>query len=93
MGHGGRWAFGILGALAVVAVIVRLTFGPDLKGYRVPSGSMQPTVKTGDRTVVDRGHRVRAVNFWVAGRRRASALFGDLGGTLSPFPFAVFPSS
>jgi 2-polyprenyl-6-methoxyphenol hydroxylase-like FAD-dependent oxidoreductase len=44
------------------------------------------------RTVVDRGHRVRAVNFWVAGRRRASALFGDLGGTLSPFPFAlVFP--
>ena len=44
------------------------------------------------RTVVDRGHRVRAVNFWVAGKRRASAILGDLGATLSRFPFAlVFP--
>jgi len=44
------------------------------------------------RTVVDRGHRVRAVNFWVAGKRRASAMLGDLGAALSPFPFAVvFP--
>jgi 2-polyprenyl-6-methoxyphenol hydroxylase-like FAD-dependent oxidoreductase len=44
------------------------------------------------RSVVDRGHRVRAVNFWVAGKRRASAILGDLGAALSPFPFAlVFP--
>jgi 2-polyprenyl-6-methoxyphenol hydroxylase-like FAD-dependent oxidoreductase len=44
------------------------------------------------RTVVERGHRVQAVNFWVAGKRRASAVFGDLGATLSPFSFAlVFP--
>src|ERR1700678_3570050 len=44
------------------------------------------------RTVVDRGHRVPAVNFWVAGKRRASAIFGDLGATLSPFSFAlVYP--
>ena len=44
------------------------------------------------RSVVDRGHRVRAVNFWVAGKRRASALLGDLGAALSPYPFAlVFP--
>ena len=43
-------------------------------------------------TVVDRGHRVGALNLWVAGRRRASAIFGDLGAGLSPFPFAlVFP--
>ena len=43
-------------------------------------------------TVVDRGHRVRAVNLWVAGRRRASAIFGELGAGLSPYPFAlVFP--
>jgi 2-polyprenyl-6-methoxyphenol hydroxylase-like FAD-dependent oxidoreductase len=44
------------------------------------------------RTVVDRGHRVQAVNFWVAGKRRASAPLGDLGATLSPFSFAlVYP--
>lgn len=44
------------------------------------------------RTVVDRGHRVSALNLWVAGRRRARAVFGDLGRGLSPFPFAlVFP--
>jgi 2-polyprenyl-6-methoxyphenol hydroxylase-like FAD-dependent oxidoreductase len=44
------------------------------------------------RTVVERGHRVQAVNFWVAGKRRASAVFGDLGAGLSPFSFAlVFP--
>jgi 2-polyprenyl-6-methoxyphenol hydroxylase-like FAD-dependent oxidoreductase len=44
------------------------------------------------RTVIDRGHRVRAVNLWVAGKRRASAMLGDLGAALSPYPFAlVFP--
>jgi 2-polyprenyl-6-methoxyphenol hydroxylase-like FAD-dependent oxidoreductase len=44
------------------------------------------------RTVVDRGHRVQAVNVWVAGKRRASAVFGDLGAGLSPFSFAlVYP--
>jgi 2-polyprenyl-6-methoxyphenol hydroxylase-like FAD-dependent oxidoreductase len=44
------------------------------------------------RTVVDRGHRVQAVSFWAAGKRRASAVFGDLGAGLSPFSFAlVFP--
>jgi 2-polyprenyl-6-methoxyphenol hydroxylase-like FAD-dependent oxidoreductase len=45
------------------------------------------------RTVVERGHHVRAVNLWVAGKRRASAMLGDLGAALSPYPFAalVFP--
>ena len=44
------------------------------------------------RTVVDRGHRVQAVSFWAAGKRRASAVFGDLGAGLSPFSFAlVYP--
>jgi 2-polyprenyl-6-methoxyphenol hydroxylase-like FAD-dependent oxidoreductase len=41
------------------------------------------------RTVVDRGHRVQAVSFWAAGKRRASAPFGDLGAGLSPFSFAL----
>jgi 2-polyprenyl-6-methoxyphenol hydroxylase-like FAD-dependent oxidoreductase len=41
------------------------------------------------RTVVDRGHRVPAVSFWAAGKRRASAVFGDLGAGLSPFSFAL----
>ena len=39
------------------------------------------------QTVVDRGHRVSALNLWVAGKRRASAAFGDLGAGLSPYPF------
>jgi 2-polyprenyl-6-methoxyphenol hydroxylase-like FAD-dependent oxidoreductase len=44
------------------------------------------------RTVVERGHRVQAVNFWAAGKRRASANLGDLGAGLSPHAFAlVFP--
>jgi 2-polyprenyl-6-methoxyphenol hydroxylase-like FAD-dependent oxidoreductase len=44
------------------------------------------------RTVVGRGHRVRAVNFWVGGKRRAGAILGDLGAGLSPYPFALmFP--
>ena len=44
------------------------------------------------RTVVDRGQRVPAVSFWAAGKRRASAVFGDLGAGLSPFSFAlVYP--
>jgi 2-polyprenyl-6-methoxyphenol hydroxylase-like FAD-dependent oxidoreductase len=44
------------------------------------------------RTVVDRGHRVPAANFWAAGKKRASAVFSDLGAGLSPYPFVlVFP--
>jgi 2-polyprenyl-6-methoxyphenol hydroxylase-like FAD-dependent oxidoreductase len=43
-------------------------------------------------TVVDGGRRLDAVNFWVAGRRVARAVFGALGTGLSPFPFAlIFP--
>ena len=42
--------------------------------------------------LVERGHRVPALNLWVAGRQVAHAPFGDLGRGLSPFPFAlVFP--
>jgi 2-polyprenyl-6-methoxyphenol hydroxylase-like FAD-dependent oxidoreductase len=39
--------------------------------------------------VVDRGVRIVAVNFWVAARRVARAVFGDGGVGLSPFPHAV----
>jgi 2-polyprenyl-6-methoxyphenol hydroxylase-like FAD-dependent oxidoreductase len=42
--------------------------------------------------VVERGRRVRAFNLWVSGKRRARAVFGDLGEGLSPFPYAlVYP--
>ncbi len=42
--------------------------------------------------VIEHGVRVRAVNLWVQGRRKAHAAFGSLGEGLSPFPFAViFP--
>jgi len=43
-------------------------------------------------TVVDGGRRMDAVNFWVAGRRVARAVFGAMGAGLSPFPYAlIFP--
>lgn len=42
--------------------------------------------------IVDRSHRVQAVNLWVTGRKRTRAVFGDLGAGLSPFPYAlIFP--
>jgi 2-polyprenyl-6-methoxyphenol hydroxylase-like FAD-dependent oxidoreductase len=40
-------------------------------------------------TVVARGHRVQSVSLWVTGRKRARAVFGDLGAGLSPYPFAL----
>jgi 2-polyprenyl-6-methoxyphenol hydroxylase-like FAD-dependent oxidoreductase len=43
-------------------------------------------------TVVERGVRVIAVNFWVGAARVARAVFGDGGVGLSPFPYAIiFP--
>jgi len=43
-------------------------------------------------TVVERGVRVVAVNFWVGAARVARAVFGDGGVGLSPFPYAIiFP--
>jgi 2-polyprenyl-6-methoxyphenol hydroxylase-like FAD-dependent oxidoreductase len=43
-------------------------------------------------TLVDGGRRLEAVNFWVAGRRVARAVFGAMGAGLSPFPYAlIFP--
>jgi 2-polyprenyl-6-methoxyphenol hydroxylase-like FAD-dependent oxidoreductase len=41
---------------------------------------------------VERGRRVDAANLWVAGRKVARAVFGDLGEGLSPFPYPlIFP--
>src|SRR5262249_7971283 len=43
-------------------------------------------------TVIDRGVRVGAMNFWIGTARVARAAFGDGGVGLSPFPYAViFP--
>jgi 2-polyprenyl-6-methoxyphenol hydroxylase-like FAD-dependent oxidoreductase len=39
--------------------------------------------------VVDAGRKMAAVNLWVAGRRVARAVFGDMGKGLSPFPYAL----
>jgi 2-polyprenyl-6-methoxyphenol hydroxylase-like FAD-dependent oxidoreductase len=42
--------------------------------------------------LVDGGVRLDAVNFWVAGRRVARAVFGAMGTGLSAFPYAlIFP--
>jgi 2-polyprenyl-6-methoxyphenol hydroxylase-like FAD-dependent oxidoreductase len=42
--------------------------------------------------VVERGRKAGAANLWVAGKRVARAIFGDMGAGLSPFPYAlVFP--
>src|SRR6266576_3904081 len=42
--------------------------------------------------VVERGRKVNAANLWVAGRRVAHAVFGDMGVGLSPYPYPlIFP--
>src|SRR5580704_14678406 len=42
--------------------------------------------------VIERGWRTMAVNLWVAGKKKAHAVFGDMGAGLSPFPYALtFP--
>jgi 2-polyprenyl-6-methoxyphenol hydroxylase-like FAD-dependent oxidoreductase len=42
--------------------------------------------------VVQRGRKVDAANLWVAGRRAAHVVFGDMGMGLSPFPYPlIFP--
>lgn len=41
---------------------------------------------------VERGRKVAAANLWVAGRRTARVVFGDMGLGLTPFPFPlIFP--
>jgi 2-polyprenyl-6-methoxyphenol hydroxylase-like FAD-dependent oxidoreductase len=42
--------------------------------------------------VVAQGRKAIAANMWVAGKRAAHAVFGELGKGLSPFPYAlIFP--
>ncbi len=42
--------------------------------------------------VVERGRKTIAANLWVAGKRAAHAVLGEMGVGLSPFPYAlIFP--
>jgi 2-polyprenyl-6-methoxyphenol hydroxylase-like FAD-dependent oxidoreductase len=42
--------------------------------------------------VIERGRKNIAANLWVAGKRAAHAVLGEMGTGLSPFPFAlIFP--
>jgi 2-polyprenyl-6-methoxyphenol hydroxylase-like FAD-dependent oxidoreductase len=42
--------------------------------------------------VVARGRPMRAINLWAAGKPVAHAVLGDMGGAISPFPYAlIFP--
>jgi 2-polyprenyl-6-methoxyphenol hydroxylase-like FAD-dependent oxidoreductase len=42
--------------------------------------------------VLERGRKAVAVNLWVAGKKEARAVFGDMGAGISPFPYALlFP--
>jgi 2-polyprenyl-6-methoxyphenol hydroxylase-like FAD-dependent oxidoreductase len=42
--------------------------------------------------VVERGRKAAAANLWVAGKKVARAVFGDMGAGLSPYPYALlFP--
>jgi 2-polyprenyl-6-methoxyphenol hydroxylase-like FAD-dependent oxidoreductase len=42
--------------------------------------------------VVDRGHKVPAVNLWVRGNREARVSFNDIGADITPYPFLhIFP--
>src|SRR5271156_5664508 len=43
-------------------------------------------------TVIERGWHTIAVNLWVAGRKRARAVFGNIGEGVSPYPYVLtFP--
>jgi 2-polyprenyl-6-methoxyphenol hydroxylase-like FAD-dependent oxidoreductase len=42
-----------------------------------------------DQLAVDAGVPMRAVNFWVAGNRRAHVPIGDIGKGLSPYPYVL----
>lgn len=42
--------------------------------------------------VIERGWKTTAVNLWIAGKKAAHAVFGDMGAGVSPFPYAlIFP--
>jgi 2-polyprenyl-6-methoxyphenol hydroxylase-like FAD-dependent oxidoreductase len=42
--------------------------------------------------IIERGRTAVAANLWVAGKKAARAVFGDMGAGLSPFPYAlIFP--
>src|SRR6267143_1015001 len=42
--------------------------------------------------VVERGRKMIAANLWVAGKKAARAVLGEMGADLSPFPYAlIFP--
>jgi 2-polyprenyl-6-methoxyphenol hydroxylase-like FAD-dependent oxidoreductase len=42
--------------------------------------------------IIPRGREVSAANLWVAGKRVAHAVFGDMGAGISPYPYAfIFP--
>jgi len=42
--------------------------------------------------VIEGGRKMIAANLWVAGRRKAHAVLGEMGAGLSPFPYAlIFP--
>src|SRR6201982_2715593 len=42
--------------------------------------------------VVERGHKVPAVNLWVGGNRAARISFEDVGADITPYPFLhIFP--
>jgi 2-polyprenyl-6-methoxyphenol hydroxylase-like FAD-dependent oxidoreductase len=44
------------------------------------------------KAVVERGRKTIAANMWVAGKRAAHAVLGEMGVGLSPFPYAlIFP--
>lgn len=43
-------------------------------------------------TVIERGHKVPAVNLWVRGNREARVSFDDVGADITPYPFLhIFP--
>ncbi|MEA2744777.1 MAG: hypothetical protein QOG25_3148, partial [Acetobacteraceae bacterium] len=44
------------------------------------------------REIVDRGLKMAAANLWVGGTRKGRLVFGDMGQSISPFPYAlIFP--
>jgi 2-polyprenyl-6-methoxyphenol hydroxylase-like FAD-dependent oxidoreductase len=84
-----------LARLGIKVHIVDKTAGPGTtsRALAVQARTLELYAQVGlADTVVAMGRRVLALNLWVAGRRKARAVLGEIGAGISPFPYAlVFP--
>ena len=81
-----------LARLGIRARIIDRTSGPGTtsRAVAVQARTLELYRQVGlADAVVARGRRALAVNLWVAGRKVARGVFGEMGTGISPFPYAL----